>query len=130
MKANIHGSDPLAYVAENFFNAKAAFTFWKGRVALYSALKAMQIGAGSKVIVAGYTCSVVPAAVKALQAQPVYVDIDPRTYNIAPTLLDAQYVPNVKVLIVQHTYGIPAEMDRISNWAKEKGISIIEDCVL
>jgi len=112
----------------DYFGAVEAFTFWKGRVALFSALKALNIGVGDAVMMAGYTCAVVPAAVKALQSKPLYVDIDPRSYNLNPILLEKLWQPDVKALIVQHTYGIPAEMDSIMAWADDKGIPIIEDC--
>ncbi|MFQ5486672.1 MAG: DegT/DnrJ/EryC1/StrS family aminotransferase [Desulfobacterales bacterium] len=113
---------------KDYFKAVGVFTFWKGRVALYTALKALNIGRGDAVMIAGYTCVVVPAAVKALQAKSIFVDIDARTYNINPELLDKSWQPNVKALIVQHTYGIPAEMKPIQAWARQKNIPIIEDC--
>ena len=112
--------------------AKHVFTFWKGRIALYGALKALAVGPGDSVIVPGYTCAAVPAAVQFAGASSVYADIDPESYS--PSLgaysdvLEAHSHARVKALILQHTYGIPADAPRIAVWAREQGIAVIEDC--
>jgi dTDP-4-amino-4,6-dideoxygalactose transaminase len=107
-----------------------AFAFWKGRVALYAILRAMGIGAGDEVILPGYTCVVNANPVKYLGAKPVYVDIDPITYNINPDLIAPRITPRTKVIIAQHTYGIPCQMDAILSLAGRRGIPVIEDCCL
>jgi len=110
------------------------FFFWKGRVALFAILKAMGVGEGDKVVVPGYTCIVVPNSVVYLGAKPIYVDIDPKTFNLDPVALEEMLererrdLRPPKALIVQHTYGIPADMDMICAIAKKYGLSIIEDC--
>jgi perosamine synthetase len=112
--------------------AKHVFTFWKGRVALYGTLKALGIGPGDSVIVPGYTCAAVAGAVKFVGACSVYSDIDPESYS--PSLgtysdaLEAHPQARVKALILQHTYGIPADVPRIAVWAREQGMALIEDC--
>ena len=112
--------------------AKHVFTFWKGRIALYGTLKALGIGSGDTVIVPGYTCAAVPAAVKFAGASSVYADIDPESYS--PSLgtysdaLEAHAHGRVKALILQHTYGIPGDVPRIAAWAREQGMALIEDC--
>jgi perosamine synthetase len=112
--------------------AKHVFTFWKGRIALYGILKALGIGPGDSVIVPGYTCAAVPGAVKFAGASSVYADIDPELYS--PSLdaysnaLEAHSHARVKALILQHTYGIPADAPRIAVWARKQGIAVIEDC--
>lgn len=111
---------------------KYVFTFWKGRVALYGALKALGVGPGDSVIVPGYTCAMVPAAVVFLGAKPIYADIDPRTYS--PSLgsysdaFEASPRTRVKALILQHTYGIPGDAFQIAAWARAQGMAVIEDC--
>lgn len=106
--------------------------FWKGRVALYGILKALGVGPGDRVIVPGYTCVVVPASVHFSGAEPVYVDIDPTTYNISVKELEAavraEVRGNVKAVIVQHTYGLPADIGPIIEWARKQGLAVIEDC--
>ena len=111
-------------------DAKQAFAFWKGRVALYAILKAMGITAGDEVIVPGYTCVMNVNPIKYLGAKPVYVDIEPVTFNIDVNLLREKITPNTKVIIAQHTYGYPCDMDAIMDIAGKKGVPIIEDCCL
>lgn len=109
-----------------------ACTFWKGRVALYAILKAMGIRRGDSVLVPGYTCVVVPAAVHFLGASPLYVDIDPRTYNISIGQLEATVqadtAGSIKAVVLQHTYGLPADTAAIVQWAGDRGIAVVEDC--
>jgi len=106
--------------------------FWKGRVALHGILKALEVRQGDRVLVPGYTCVVVPAAVHYLGAEPVYVDIDPKTYNISIKELEAtaqaEARGNVKAVVVQHTYGLPVDISPIIEWAKKRGVAVIEDC--
>ena len=107
---------------------RAAY-FWKGRVALYAILKSLGIGEGDAVVVPGYTCVVVPAAVHFVGAEPVYVDIDPATFNLTlPNVLDVVGDRPVKAIVVQHTYGIPADIGPILRWAAEHDVAVIEDC--
>lgn len=114
----------------NFFAARAAYTFSKGRVALYASLKALGLEQGDEVIIPGYTCVVVPAAAKFAGCKPVYVDIDPRTYNMSPDLVAQALTPRTRAVIVQHTYGIPCDMDKLMNRASQRNIPVIEDCCL
>lgn len=113
---------------EASFGNGRCFLLSKGRTALYAGLRAMDLPPRSKVIVPGYTCMVVPAAVQYAGLEPVYVDIDPRTYNLNPDLLAQAYSSDVSAVIVQHTYGIPCEMGTFKAWADSKGMPVIEDC--
>lgn len=103
-------------------------SFWKGRVALYAILKALGVGTGDRVLTPGYTCFVVPSAIRFTGAEPVYADIDPRTYAISVKTLESASDARVKAVIVQHTYGIPADEVAIVRWARSNGIAVIEDC--
>jgi perosamine synthetase len=67
--------------------ASHARAFWKGRVAMYAILRALGVGEGYEVILPGYTCVMDVNPIKYLGARPVYVDIDPVTYNLDPRLL-------------------------------------------
>lgn len=112
------------------FQEKWAFAFWKGRVALYAILKAMHINQGDEIILPGYTCVMDVNPVKYLGAKPVYVDIEPETFNINVGLLEERITPNTKVIIAQHTYGYPCDMDAIMNIAEKNSVTIVEDCCL
>jgi len=112
------------------FGVSRAFTFWKGRVALYAILKAMGIGAGDEVIVPGYTCVMDVNPIKYLGAKPVYVDIEPVTFNINVNLLREKITSKTKAIIAQHTYGYPCDMDAIMDMAGDNNIPVVEDCCL
>ncbi|GJM23700.1 MAG: hypothetical protein DHS20C16_01150 [Phycisphaerae bacterium] len=108
----------------------AAFAFWKGRVALYAILRAMGIKEGDEVIMPGYTCVMAVNPIIYLGAKPVFVDIDPDTYNMDPNQIESKISARTRMIIAQHTYGIPADMDAILDIGKRKSISVIEDCCL
>ena len=113
-----------------YFGAAKAFAFWKGRVALYAILKALGVSCGDEVILPGYTCVMDVNPVKYLGATPVFVDIDPNTYNIDTSLLRRFITPRTKVIIAQHTYGYPVDMDAVMQIAGSNQITLIEDCCL
>jgi len=110
--------------------AERAFAFWKGRVALYALLRALEVGAGDEVILPGYTCVMNVNPIKYAGAKPVYVDIEPDTFNMNVNLLKEKITNKTKVIIAQHTYGYPCEMDMIMKIAQSRGIPVIEDCCL
>jgi dTDP-4-amino-4,6-dideoxygalactose transaminase len=112
---------------EAFFGQGRCFLFAKGRVGLYAGLRAMGLPRGSKILMPGYTCMVVPSAVQYAGLTPAYVDIDPETYNLNPALLDSAAPPDIAAIIVQHTYGIPCDMTALGAWAKTKNVPVIED---
>lgn len=113
-----------------YFGADRAFAFWKGRVALYALLRALNVGDGDEVILPGYTCVMNVNPIKYVGAKPIYVDIEPETFNMNVSLLEEQITDNTKIIIAQHTYGYPCEMDTIMDIAQSRGIPVIEDCCL
>jgi dTDP-4-amino-4,6-dideoxygalactose transaminase len=113
-----------------FFGAERAFAFWKGRVALYALLRAVGVGQGDEVILPGYTCVMNVNPIKYVGARPIYVDIEPDTFNINVNLLEEKITKKTKVIIAQHTYGYPCAMDPIMDVARGHGICVIEDCCL
>ena len=110
------------------------FFYWKGRVALYALLKAMEVGPGDEVIIQGYTCVVVANAVLYLGATPIYADIDLDTYNVNMDSLREKLSERTKVIICQNTYGLSSNLEQIESIAKEASIKYahpvysIEDC--
>jgi perosamine synthetase len=113
-----------------FLIAGRAFSFWKARVALYAALKAIGVASGDEVILPGYTCVMNVNPIKYLGAKPIYVDIEPDTFNINPHLIESRITERTKVIIAQHTYGYVCDMDKIISIAKNHNIPVIEDCCL
>ena len=113
-----------------FLGAERAFAFWKGRVALYVLLRALDVGRDDEVILPGYTCVMNVNPIKYAGARPVYVDIEPNTFNMNVNLLEKKITSKTKVIIAQHTYGYPCEMDTIMKIAQNHGVPVIEDCCL
>ena len=107
-----------------------AFALWKGRVAMYAILRSLGVTEGDEVILPGYTCVMDVNPVKYLGAVPVYVDIEPVTYNMDTRLLAGKITPRTKVIVAQHTYGYPCEMDAVMDEANRRGLPVVEDCCL
>jgi dTDP-4-amino-4,6-dideoxygalactose transaminase len=106
----------------------SACTFWKGRTALRAILEALEIGEGDEVIVPAFTCVVVPNAVRFVGATPVFVDIAPGSYNLDPSAVERAITPRCRAILVQHTFGIPADLDRLTEIAERHRVPTIEDC--
>jgi perosamine synthetase len=102
--------------------------FASGREALLAYLRGLQIRSGDEVIVQGYTCIVVPNAIHAAGATPVFADIDPETLNLTVQSVEAVLTPRTKVIICQHTFGIPADTAGLRTLCDQRGIMLIEDC--
>ncbi len=107
-----------------------AFSFFKARIAFYAILRAMNIRAGDEIILPGYTCVMDVNPITYVKAKPVYVDIEPDTYNMRPDLVEAAITGKTKAIIVQHTYGYPCQMDAMIDIAARHNIALIEDCCL
>jgi dTDP-4-amino-4,6-dideoxygalactose transaminase len=104
------------------------FLYWKGRVALYALLKAMNIKPGDEVILPAYTCVVVPNAILYLGAIPIYVDIDPETFNVNIDLLKNAITDKTKAIICQNTFGLSSNLEDLVEIAKQHDLFTIEDC--
>jgi len=104
------------------------FLYWKGRVALYAALKAMGVKEGDEVIIPAFTCVVVPNAIMYLGAVPNYVDISGETYNMDVRLIEKSVSPRTKVIICQNTFGLSSDIQEIIQIAQKHNLFTIEDC--
>lgn len=109
-------------------NRPYAYSFWKGRVALLAILRALGIGQGDEVILPGFTCVVVPNSVRMSGAVPIYADICDGGYNLDPMTVKRSITSRTRALIIQHTFGIPADMDSLVEIACRHKLAIIEDC--
>ena len=110
-----------------YTGAKYCITCANGTDALQIAQMAFGIGPGDEVITPGFTYIATAETVALLGAKPVYVDIDPRTYNLDPDLLEAAITPRTKAIIPVGLYGQCADMDAINAIAAKHGIPVIED---
>ena len=104
------------------------YTYFRGRVALYAILKALHIGKGDEVAIQAFTCVAVPEGVMATGATPLYIDIIRGSVNMDPADLENKISSKTKAIVVQHTFGIPAEIEKIKGVADKFGIPVIEDC--
>ncbi len=110
-----------------FTRTKHAVSCCNGTVALHLALLAYGVTQGDEVIVPTLTYIATANAVSYCGARPVFVDCDPRTWNIAPRIIEQKITPRTKGIIVVHLYGHPADMDPIMEIAKKHKLFIIED---
>jgi len=115
------------YEIEKSIKSDNTFYFYRGRVALYAILKSIGVMKGDEVIIQAFTCLAVPNAILCTGASPVYVDIDPKTFNMDISKIEQKITERTKAIIVQHTFGIPIEMDRILEIGKKHNLYIIED---
>ena len=98
-----------------------------GTAGLHLALLALNIGEGCEVIVPSFTFVAVANAVLYVRATPVFVDIDPITLNLDPARIEEAITPRTRAIIIVHTFGVPAEMDRILDVARRRDLAVIED---
>jgi perosamine synthetase len=98
-----------------------------GTAGLHLALLALGIGEGCEVIVPSFAFVAVANAVLQVRATPVFVDIDPVTLNLDPALVEEAITPRARAILVVHTFGVPAEMDRLQEIAQRHNLVVIED---
>lgn len=110
-----------------FVGAKYCISVANGTDALQIAQMALGIGPGDEVITPGFTYIATAETVALLGAKPVYVDVDPHTYNLDPELLEAAITPRTKAIIPVSLYGQCADFDAINAIAARHSIPVIED---
>src|SRR5262245_925141 len=98
-----------------------------GTDALLLSLMALDVGAGSEVVTTPFTFFATAGSISRLGAKPVFVDIDPVTFNIDPAKIEAAVTPRTKAIMPVHLFGQCADMDRILAVAKKHKLAVIED---
>jgi len=99
-----------------------------GTDALHLALIAAGVGEGDEVITTPFTFIATAEAILYVGATPVFVDIDPKTFNIDPNQIEAAVTPKTKAIIPVHLFGQPADMSSIQAIADKHNLKIVEDC--
>ncbi len=98
-----------------------------GTAGLHLALMALGIRPGAEVIVPSFAFVAVANAVAYVGATAAFVEIDPVTLNLDPARVEQAITPRTRAIVVVHTFGVPAEMDRIVTIARAHGLAVIED---
>lgn len=110
-----------------YCNTQYAIGVNSGTDALILTLNAMGIVKGNEVITTPFTFAATAEAIAQVGAKPVFVDIDPVTYNINPSLIESKITENTKAIVPVHLYGLCADMDPILKIAKKYNLKVLED---
>ncbi len=111
----------------NYCKTRFAVGVSSGTDALHLALRAVGVGRGDEVITVANTFFATVEAIVLTGARPVFVDIDPETYTMDPSLVEAAVTERTKAIIPVHVYGHAADMDPIMAIARKYGLRVIED---
>ena len=106
---------------------KRSLAVVNGTNALVTAISQFKIQAGDEVLVPPYTFIASVSAILTNGAMPVFVDIDPATYQMDPAKIEAKITPRTKAIMPVHILGLPADMDKIMAIAKKHNLIVIED---
>lgn len=110
-----------------YCQAKHAIACASGSDALLLALMAIDIGFADEVILPSYTFFATAGAVARLGARPVFVDIDPATFNLRPEAVEAAITSRTRAIMPVHLFGQCAEMDALRHLARQRQLTVIED---
>lgn len=122
-KAKLFEQDFSAFIG----NGVEAIAVSAATAGLHLALEAIGIGPGDEVITTPYTFTATAEVVRYLGADPVFVDIDPKTFNIDPSKIESAITPRTKAIIPVHFAGLACDMDKITGIAKKHGLKVVED---
>jgi dTDP-4-amino-4,6-dideoxygalactose transaminase len=123
------GSEVAAFEREfaTYCQAAECIAVNSGTSALHLALLAVGVGPGDEVITVPFTFIATVAAITYTGARPVLVDIEPRSFNMDPSAIEAAITPRTKAILPVHLYGQTADMDPILDIARRRGLAVIED---
>ncbi|MFC1497564.1 DegT/DnrJ/EryC1/StrS family aminotransferase [Verrucomicrobiota bacterium] len=99
-----------------------------GTDALFLALKSCGVGLGDEVVTVSHTAVATVVAVERCGARPVFVDINDRSYNINPDLIEQKITKKTKAIVSVHLYGLPVDIERIIAVAGKNNLKVVEDC--
>lgn len=110
-----------------YCDSKYCIGISSGTAALQIALAAFEVGPGDEVITVSNTYIATALGISYNGATPVFVDVDPKTYNLTADLVAEKISPKTKAILVVHLYGHPVDMDPIMDLAKEHDLKVLED---
>jgi dTDP-4-amino-4,6-dideoxygalactose transaminase len=126
----ILGPNVAAFEQEcaEYLGAPHAVACASGTDALMLALRAAGIGEGDEVITSPFTFIATAEAIRHVGANPVFVDIDPQSFNLDPDLIEATLTRHTRAVLPVHLFGQPADMEHIAGLCERYGLQLIEDC--
>lgn len=126
----IMGPEVTAFESEvaAYLGTQHAIAVNSGTDALVIGLRALGIGPGDEVITTPFTFFATAESISLLGATPIFVDVDPDTFNIDPAKLEAAITPRTRAIMPVHLYGQPCAMTQLVDIARRHGLKIIEDC--
>lgn len=101
-----------------------------GRMGFYAVMQTLRVGEGDEVILTGATCAVMVNAVLRTGATPVFSDIDPNTFGASPASVSKCITSRTRLIVAQHSFGIPCDIIPIVDLARKHNIFLLEDCAL
>jgi perosamine synthetase len=107
-----------------------AIAYAAARMGFYELMRVEGIGKGHEVILLGATCAVMANAILRTGATPVFADIDPDTFGSSSAAIEVCISPRTRMIVAQHSFGIPCDIEPIVNLAKAENIFLLEDCAL
>ena len=110
-----------------FIGVRHAIAVSNGTVAEMCIFAGLGLGPGDEVITVGHTFNATVSSILSTGATPVFVDIDPETYDIDPDRVAAAITPRTKAICPVHLFGLPADMDPLVELAERHGLAIVED---
>lgn len=119
--------DALEKEIASYHGVKYAVGLASGTDALHLSLRSLGIGQGDEVITTPFTFIATAEAISYTGAKPVFVDIDPETFNIDPLKIEEKITEKTKAILPVHLFGQPADMDPILSTAKKYNLKVIED---
>jgi len=126
------GEGSKVWEFENIFaeyhNAKYGVSTNSGTQALINALKGANVDPGDEVLTPALTFFASATCILFIDAIPVFVDVDPKSFNIDPQAMEAAITDRTKAAIIVHNGGYPADMDAIMEISRKHNLAIIEDC--
>jgi len=113
--------------AERLGGVRAVSTSY-GRMAFHYILQALDLPAGSEIVVPALTFWVIPEIARILGFRPVFADVDPRTFNVTRESIERVLTPKTSAIVPTHLWGLPCDMDEILEMARRHKLAVVEDC--
>ena len=112
---------------KNYLGVSSVVSFNSGRSAFLAILESLGLQKGDEILIQAFTCNAVPNPILWSGLKPVYIDCE-EDYNMSSVDLEKKITPRSRVVLVQHTFGFPADMDKIQEICTKYNLILLEDC--